>query len=109
MNIRASVYLTCACLQYRYTDPLGEAEHVDSSHDTGLGGLHRIELVVDGAGRARQQVVYLVHLHLEGKGDVVTQDFEVWMIEKVGHISLGSGEEVVNADDLTPRLEQPLA
>ena len=108
MNVRIAVHLARAGLQYRYAKPLGEAEHVDRSHDTGLGGLHRIELVVDGAGRARQ-VVYLVHLYVEGKGDVVAQDFEIRMIEKVGHVSLCSGEEVVDTDDLTPRLEQPLA
>jgi hypothetical protein len=37
------------------------------------------------------------------------QNFKVQMIYKVGNISLGSGEEIVDADYLTPSLEQPLA
>jgi len=67
--------------------------------DAGLGGLHGVELVVDGGGGAGQ-VVDLVHLHVEGEGDVVAQELEVGVVEQVRDVLLAAGEQVVGADHL---------
>ena len=47
-----------------------------------LGGLHRIALVVDGRGRAGE-VVDLVDLDIERKGDVVAHHLESGVAEQV--------------------------
>jgi hypothetical protein len=62
----------------------------------GLRRLNWIMLVVNGRCRACQ-VEDLLHLHVQGKRDVVTHELEVRLAEQVLHIGLGSGEEVVDA------------
>ena len=76
--------------------------------DAGLGGLHRVELVVDGGGGAGQ-VMDFVHLHVQREGDVVAQEFKVRVVEQVGDVVLGAGEEVVDADDVVALGQQALA
>ena len=68
-------------------DPLGESQHVDRTVDACLGGLHRIELVVNRACRT-SEIVDLVDFYVEGKGDVVTDDFERPVVEQVRDVAL---------------------
>ncbi len=89
-------------------DPFGQAEHVDGPMDAGLGGLDRVVLIMDGRGRAGQ-VVDLVHLHVKGEGDVVAHQLEVGVVEQVGDVVLGAGEEVINADDVMAVGEEAFA
>ena len=89
-------------------DPLGQAEHVDRAVDAGLGRLDRVELVVDGRGRARQ-VVNLVHLQEKGMHDVVAQQLESLVAEQVLDVAPASGEEVVNANEVFSTSQELLA
>ena len=77
---------------------LGQPQPIDGPVDAGLGGLHGVELVVDGGGGAGQR-----------EGDVVAQELEVGVGEQVRDVVLGAGEEVVHADDVVPVGEQALA
>jgi hypothetical protein len=87
---------------------LGQAQHVDGAVHAGLGGLHRVELVVDRRGRAGQ-VVDLVDLHVEREGDVVAHQLEVRVAEQVDDVVLGAGEEVVHAEHVVAVGDQALA
>lgn len=89
-------------------DPFGQAEHVDGAMHAGLGGLHRIELVVNGRGWAGQ-VVDFVHFKVQRKSDVVADDFKAWIAKQVRDVLLGAGEEIVHADDLVSFTEKPFA
>jgi hypothetical protein len=60
----------------------------------GLGGLHRIVLVVHGRGRAGQ-VVDLVDLDVQRDRHVVPHQLEARVVEQVLDVVLGAGEEVV--------------
>jgi len=55
----------------------------------GLGGLHRVVLVVDGRSRAGQ-VVDLVHLDVEREGHVVADEFEVRAVQQVLDVVVGA-------------------
>ena len=88
--------------------PLGQAEHVDGAVDAGLGGLHRVELVVDRRGRAGE-VVDLVDLDVEREGDVVAHQLEVRPVHQVGDVGAAPGEVVVDAEHLVPLPDQPVA
>src|SRR5690606_23181377 len=70
--------------------------------------LNRIALVVNGAGRARQ-VVDLVHLDEERKGDVVANELEIRVIQQVHDVRLVAREEVVGTQHLVSGLQQPVA
>jgi hypothetical protein len=70
--------------------------------------LHRVVLVVDRRGGARE-VVDLVHLQVEREGDVVPDDLEVGAADQVGDVALAAGVEVVAADDVAALLQQALA
>ena len=62
--------------------PLGQPEHVDRAVHAGLGRLHGIVLIVDRRRRARE-IVDLVDLDVERKGDVVAHEFEIGVTEQV--------------------------
>ena len=62
----------------------------------GLGGLHRIVLVVHRRGRACQ-IVDLVHLDIERKGDVVAHRLEMRIVQQVRDVVLAAGEVIVDA------------
>jgi hypothetical protein len=62
-------------LKDRRPQTLGEAEHVDRAMHAGLGGLHRIALVVDRGGRAGQ-IEDRVNLDVERERHVVPDRLE---------------------------------
>ena len=86
---------------------LGQPQHVDGTVHAGLGGLHWVVLVVDGAGRA-SQVVDLVHLKVQRKSDIVPDELKARMAKQVLHVALGAGEEVVGTDNVITTGEQPV-
>ena len=61
-------------------------------------------------GRCRaSQVVDVVHLDIERKGHIVAQQLKVRMIEQMGDVVLGAGEEVVKTDDIMAVVQQAFA
>ena len=108
MDFRIAVDLGGRRLQDLGAGALGEAEHVDGAVDAGLGGLHRIVLIVHGRGRAGQ-VVDLVDLDIERKRDVVAHQLEPRMTDEMREVVLVAGEEVVHAEDVVARRQQALA
>ena len=65
-------------------------------------------LVVHGRRRAGE-VVDLVHLEVEGEGDVVTDELEEWVVHEMRHVLLAAGVEVVEAEHLVALPEQVFA
>ena len=108
MDDRVAVDLAGGGLEDLGFDPLGQAEHVDGAVHAGLGGLHGVELVVDGRSRAGQ-VVDLVDLDVEREGDVVAHELEVGVVEQMQDVVLGAGEKVIEAEDIVAVGEQALA
>ena len=88
--------------------PLGEAEHVDRAHDRGLGRLDRVVLVV-ARRRGAGEVVDLIDLEHDRLGHVVADQLEVAPAEQVGDVRLLAREEVVEADDVVPLLDETIA
>ena len=88
--------------------PLRQPEHVDGAVNIGLDGLHRVELVVNRRGRAGK-VVDLIHLDIEGEGDVVPEKFEARIVEKMQDRIARTGEVVVHAKDVIAVIEESLA
>ena len=74
--------------------------------DAGLGRLHRVELIMHGRRRAGE-IVDLIDLDIQWKGDVVAHQLEVGMIEQRRDIGAGAGEEIVDAEHVMPALDQP--
>jgi hypothetical protein len=89
-------------------EALGEAQHVDRADDAGLGGLHRIELIVDRRGRAGE-VVDLVDLDKQRMGDVVAHRLEMRHPQQRGEIVLAAGEVVVDAQHVVALGNEALA
>ena len=63
MNLRIAVNLAGRGLENPGPDPLGQAEHIDRAVDRGLGGLHRVVLVVDRRG-GTGEIVDFIHLDI---------------------------------------------
>ena len=105
VDIGVAVDLAGRGLEDLRPDPFGQAEHVDGAMDAGLGGLHRVVLVVDRRGRAGQ-VVDLVDLDVQRKGDVVAQQLEMGVVQQVEDVVLGAGEVVIDTEDVVPVVEE---
>ena len=58
-----------------------------------------------GAG----EVVDLVDFHVQRKGHVVAQQFEVRVVQQMSDVVLGAGEEVVDAEHVVAIRKQTLA
>lgn len=105
MDGRVAIDLAGRGLEDARAQALGQAEHVDGTMHTGLGGLDRIVLVMNGRGRAGQ-VENAVDLEIHREGNVVAQELEARVAVQMLDVTLGSSEEVVEADDLITAFEQ---
>ena len=88
--------------------PLGKTQAVDGSHNRGLGGLDRIELVMNRRGGAGE-IVDLVHFQLKGIHDIVPHQLEVRIVHQMGDVDLSPRKEVVHADNLVAFMEEAFA
>ena len=88
--------------------PLGKTQAVDRSHDGSLGGLDRIELVMNRGGGAGE-IIDLVHFQLKGIHDVVPHQLEVRIVHQMGDVDLPPRKEVVHADNLVAFIEEAFA
>src|SRR5579883_3570861 len=75
VHSRVAIDLTRGSLKDPALEPLSQTQHVDCSVHGGLGCLHRVVLIMNRRGRARE-VVYFIRLDVERKCHIVTQKFE---------------------------------
>lgn len=108
MHFRVAIHPAGGSLKDLRLGALGQPQHIDRAVHAGLGGLHRIKLVVNRR-RWTGQVVDLVHLNIERKGNIVAHELEVRVIEQMGDVVLGAGEEVVQTDDVMSVVQKALA
>lgn len=108
VNRRVAVNLAGGSLEDARLQALGQAEHVDGAMHRGLGGLHRVVLIVNGRGGAGQ-VVDFVDFHIQREGDVVTHELEARMVVQVVDVALGAGEQVVQAQHFMALFQQLVA
>ena len=108
MHRRIAVDFTGRGLQYLATEPFGQAQNIDCAVNGCLGCLHRIVLIMHrrrGAG----EVVNLIHLNKERYRHIVPHQLKTRIVEQMADIVLGAREEVVDAQHVTARLNQPVA
>jgi len=108
MDFRVAIHLAGGGLKDPRAGALGQPQHIDRAMHAGLGGLHRIVLIVNRRCRTRQ-VVDHVHLDIEREGHIVTHPLKVRVVEQMGDVVLGAGEEVVEADDIMTIVQQAVA
>jgi hypothetical protein len=84
-------------------DPTVAVQSRDGANNARLRRLQRILLVVDRRCRA-SKIEDLVHLDKKRMGDVVAQQLEAFVVEQMLNIMPCSGEEVVHAQHLAPKL-----
>src|SRR5438552_6942030 len=108
MQRRVAINFGSRRLQNFCLEPLSEAKHIDRAVYAGLGCLHGVELVVNRRGGARE-VVYLVDLHVQRKGDIVSHQLEISLAQKVRDVLLSSRIKVVYAQYVVPLLNEALA
>jgi hypothetical protein len=80
-------------------DPLGQAEAIDRTHHGCFGRLDRIVLVVGRRGRAGQ-VVNAVDLEFERVNNIMADQFEARMTEKMFDVLFAPGEKIVHTKDV---------
>ena len=107
MDGRVAVDLRGGGLKDPALQPLGKAQHVDGAMHARFGRLHGVVLVVDRGGRAGE-IIDLVHLEIERKGDIVTDELEARVADQMLDIALGAGEEIVDAKNIVPVGEEPV-
>ena len=95
-------------LQHLGPAALGHAQHVDRPHHRRLHRLDRVELIVARRGGAGE-VVDLIDFQPDRLRDVVPDQLEVRPAEQVRDVRLLAGEEIVEADDVVPLVDEPFA
>ena len=75
MDTRVAVDFAGRRLQNLALQALGQTEHVDGAVHAGLGGLHRIVLIVHRRSRA-SEIVDLVDFDKQRKGHIVAQQLK---------------------------------
>src|SRR5438046_8609010 len=108
MHIRIAVHLARRRLQNLRLRSLGKTQHVDGAMHARLGGLHRIELIMDRRGRTCE-VVDLVDLDIERKGNVMADELESGLTDERENVVAHAREEVVHADHVVAMLQQSFA
>jgi len=101
MNVGVAVHFRCGRLKNPGPKSLSKTEHVDGSVNVDLGGLHGVILIMDrrsGTG----QVKNFIHLQIKGKGYIVSDQFEIGIIEKVYNVALGPGIKIIHTNNITP-------
>ena len=76
--------------------------------DAGLGGLHWINLIMNGRSWTGE-VENPIDLNIERKRNVVPNQFEARLREKMGDIRLLARKEIVNAKNVVSLVEQAFA
>lgn len=95
-------------MQNRRAKPLGEAKHVDGAQDTSLGGLYRIELIMD-RGCWPGQIVNLVDFYKQWECDVVAEQLKVPIVHQRLVVAPGAGEKVIDTQNLSAAVQKGLA
>ena len=86
----------------------GEPQHIDCAMHAGLGRLNWVVLVVYWRGRARQ-IIDLIDLNIERKRYVMSDQFEIFVVEKTFDVALGTGKEIIEAKYVHTTGQQSLA
>ena len=98
MDQRIAVNFRCRCLQNARVNTLRHSEHVDHSHHARLHRLHGIILVMNGRC-GTGEIVDLIDLEQDRLGHIMTDELELFIVEKMDDVLLSSGEKIVEANN----------
>ena len=87
---------------------LGQAEHANGTEDGRFDGLDRIVLIVAWCG-GTSEIVDFVDFQKERMDNIVTEQLEIWTFEQMNNVGFLAGEEIIGADDIVARIDEPLA
>jgi hypothetical protein len=105
MHLRVSIDLAGGGLEDLGPDSFCQTQHVDGTMDTRLCGLYRIKLIMDWGSRTCE-IIDLVNLNIEGKGNVVPHQFEVMIIQQMKNIPFIPGKKIIDAEDIAALLQK---
>src|SRR5712691_12633603 len=108
MNLWIAIDLARRSLKNSRLRSLGQPKHVDCAMYAGLGGLHRIKLVVDWRSWA-SKVENTFDLDVEWKGDIVSHQLEIWIADQVCDIGLAASVKIIYAKDVMPVADKTVA
>ena len=102
-----AIYFAGGGLKNTAFEPLGEAEHVDSSVHRRLGRLYGIVLIMDRRSWT-SEIVNFVRFDVERERHVVAHEFEARVSVEMLHVSLGACEQIVDAQHLVSLFQQAI-
>lgn len=74
----------------------------------GLSGLDRIELVMDWRRRAGK-IVDFINLNIKGEADIVPHYLKKGIPDQMRNVHFAPGLEIIDAKDLVPVVQKPVA
>ena len=99
MDLGIAVDLGGRGLENGGPDPFGQAQGVDGAHDVGFNRFDGVVLVMNGGGGAGQVVDFL-NLEKYRIDDIVADQLEMRVGQKVENVVFAACEEIVQADDV---------
>jgi len=79
MDRRVSIDLGGRGLKDLGSQSFGQPEHIDGPMDVYFRGLNGVILIMNRRGRTGK-IINFIHLDIEREGDVVTKEFEIWLV-----------------------------
>src|SRR2546423_129039 len=87
---------------------LRQSQHVQRSHNVCLHRLHRIELIVNRR-RGTRQVINLIDFQKDGLDNVVAQQLETVIVQKVTNVLAPPGKKVIETNNFVTNRDQSIA
>ena len=95
VDFRIAVNFAGGGLQDFGFSAFGQPQHIDGTVYAGFGGLYGVVLIVDGRGRTGQ-IVDFIYFDIQGKSDVVAQQFKMGIIEQMLQVVLPVGHNFLH-------------
>ncbi len=108
VDCRIAVDLRGGGLQDACADAFGQAEGVECAHYIGLDGFYGVVLIMYGGGWTGK-VENTIGLYHDRVCDVMSNEFEVWVVQEVGDVLLASRKEIIQAEYFFTAVQQLFA
>ena len=108
MHGRVTIDLRCGCLKNLRACPFGKPQHIDRAVNTRLKRFHRIMLIVERAGRARQ-IVNFVNLQKDWHGHIMADKFKIGIAQQMRDIVFLPAKQIIHTDHIGPSCQKRLA
>ncbi len=100
MNLWVTINFASRCLKNFCFYSFRETKHIDRTVHISFCGLNWITLIMN-RGRRAGKIIDFIHLHVQWKSNIMPNQFEVRLPNKVSNIITRTAIKIVDAQNIT--------